>query len=129
MLSPKLKKILSGIMIAGDILLGAVFFADLLTGIDPGIDLFLLAFLATDALLSLDYIGRLSKEQKEQEKQKLYEARQQAVHPDRLEDRKMAQDIASGNEALDYIDELSPDELAELLQNRQEEELEALRKR
>ena len=66
MLSPKLKKILSGIMIAGDILLGAVFFADLLTGIDPGIDLFLLAFLATDALLSLDYIGRLSKEQKEQ---------------------------------------------------------------
>ena len=49
-------------MIAGDILLGAVFFADFLAGIDPGIDLFLLAFLGIDALLSLDYIGRLSKE-------------------------------------------------------------------
>ena len=50
-------------MIAGDILLGAVFFADLISGGDPSVNLFLLGFLGTDALLSLDYISRISKEE------------------------------------------------------------------
>lgn len=116
-------------MIAGDILLGAVFFADLLSGIDPGIDLFLLAFLGTDALLSLDYISRLSKEEKEEEKRALYEQKRYDVHPGRLEDREMADDISSSVEALDYIDEMSPDELAELLQNHKEEQEASYRRR
>lgn len=37
-------------MISGDLLLGAVFFADLLAGTDVSIDLFMLAFLGADAL-------------------------------------------------------------------------------
>lgn len=104
-------------MIAGDLLLGAVFFADLLSGVDVGIDLFLLAFLSADALLSLDYISRLTKEEelKKKQSQKTYEK------PERRLDREMAADISASNEVLD----MDPDELAELLQShaqQQEEE-------
>ncbi|MBE6109633.1 MAG: hypothetical protein E7194_04355 [Erysipelotrichaceae bacterium] len=128
MISPKLKKILSGIMIAGDILLGAVFFADLLMGVDPGIDLFLLAFLGTDALLSLDYISRISKEERQKELEDLYRRRHPSITPDQKLDREMAEDISNSSEALDYIDQMDPEELAELLQHHEEEQSHARRR-
>ena len=122
MISNKVKKFLSGVMIAGDILLGAVFFADLLAGMDVSMDLFLLAFLSADALLSLDYIGRLSKEEKEKELAELRLKRAQNMRPDRKLDLEMADDISSETEALSYLEEMDPEELAELLQHREKEE-------
>ena len=109
-------------MIAGDILLGAVFFADLLMGVDPGIDLFLLAFLGTDALLSLDYISRISKEERQKELEDLYRRRQPSMTAEQKLDREMAEDISGSSEALDYIDQMDPEELAELLQHHEEEQ-------
>ena len=109
-------------MIAGDILLGAVFFADLLAGMDVSMDLFLLAFLSADALLSLDYIGRLSKEEKEKELAEIRLRRAQNMRPERKLDLEMADDISSETEALSYIEEMDPEELAELLQHREKEE-------
>ena len=122
MISNKVKKFLSGVMIAGDILLGAVFFADLLAGMDVSMDLFLLAFLSADALLSLDYIGRLSKEEKEKELAELRLKRAQNMRPDRKLDLEMADDISAETEALSYLEEMDPEELAELLQHREKEE-------
>lgn len=107
-------------MIAGDILLGAVFFADLIGGVDPGIDLFLLAFLGTDALLSLDYISRISKEEKEKAEQEIRERRN--LRPEQKLDAEMAREIAASKEALDHIEEMSPEELAQLLQSHEPEE-------
>lgn len=122
MISNKVKKFLSGVMIAGDILLGAVFFADLLAGMDVSMDLFLLAFLSADALLSLDYIGRLSKEEKEKELAEIRLKRAQNMRPDRKLDLEMADDISAETEALSCIEEMDPEELAELLQHREKEE-------
>lgn len=122
MISNKVKKFLSGVMIAGDILLGAVFFADLLAGMDVSMDLFLLAFLSADALLSLDYIGRLSKEEKEKELAEIRLKRAQNMRPDRKLDLEMADDISAETEALSYLEEMDPEELAELLQHREKEE-------
>lgn len=122
MISNKVKKFLSGVMIAGDILLGAVFFADLLAGMDVSMDLFLLAFLSADALLSLDYIGRLSKEEKEKELVEIRLKRAQNMRPDRKLDLEMADDISAETEALSYLEEMDPEELAELLQHREKEE-------
>ncbi|MDO4413996.1 MAG: hypothetical protein Q4C20_02850 [Erysipelotrichaceae bacterium] len=127
MISPKLKKILSGIMIAGDILLGAVFFADLISGGDPSVNLFLLGFLGTDALLSLDYISRISKEEREALEKEVRERRY--VRPDQKLDAKMAQEISESREALDHIEEMSPEELAELLQKHEPEEQELYERR
>ena len=121
MLSSKVKKFLSGIMISGDLLLGAVFFADLLSGTDISIDLFMLAFLGADALLSLDYISRLSKEEELKKKQ---ESSRRYEKPERRLDREMAEDISSSHEVL----EMDPEELAELLQNHAEEDEEVLRR-
>ena len=122
MISNKVKKFLSGVMIAGDILLGAVFFADLLAGMDMSMDLFLLAFLSADALLSLDYIGRLSKEEKEKELAEIRLKRAQNMRPDRKLDLEMADNISAETEALSYLEEMDPEELAELLQHREKEE-------
>lgn len=127
MFSPKVKKFLSGIMITGDLLLGAVFFADLLVGggSDIGIDLFLLAFLSADALLSLDYIGRLTKEEKEEKTSRRYESDQRRM------DRKMAQEISSKTEALDpreVEEEMDPDELAQLLRDQSQNQSQSYRR-
>ena len=123
MFSPKVKKFLSGIMIAGDLLLGSFFLADLLTGYDTEIDLFILFFLAADALLSVDYIGKLTKEQvdtkkKEQQALRRQAKKQEAAAQAKDLDRQMAADIASNNEALMQLEEeaqLDPDELREML--------------
>lgn len=114
-------------MITGDLLLGAVFFADLLVGggSDIGIDLFLLAFLSADALLSLDYIGRLTKEEKEEKTSRRYESDQRRM------DRKMAQEISSKTEALDpreVEEEMDPDELAQLLRNQSQNQSQSYRR-
>ena len=115
-------------MIAGDILLGAVFFADLLTGGDPAVNLILLGFLGTDALLSLDYISRISKEERQQELENLYRKRRQSLSPDKRLDQEMAEEISGSTEALDYIDQMDPEELAELLQHHEEEQRYARRR-
>ena len=123
MFSPKVKKFLSGIMIAGDLLLGSFFLADLLTGYDTEIDLFILFFLAADALLSIDYIGKLTKEQveakkKEEQAQRRQAKKQEAAAQARDLDKEMAADIASNNEALRQLEQeaqLNPDELREML--------------
>ena len=123
MFSPKVKKFLSGIMITGDLLLGSFFLADLLAGYDPEIDLIVLFFLAADALMSIDYIGKLTKEQaeakkKEQQAQRRQAKKQEAAAQARDLDKEMAADIASSNEALRQLEEeaqLDPDELREML--------------
>jgi len=52
-----LKQILSGVMIAGDALLMLFFGIDFLSGShEGGLEIFVLAFLAVDAYLSIDYI-------------------------------------------------------------------------
>lgn len=114
-------------MIAGDILLGAVFLADLISGGDPSVNLFLLGFLGTDALLSLDYISRISKEEREALEKEVRERRY--VRPDQKLDAKMAQEISESREALDHIEEMSPEELAELLQKHEPEEQELYERR
>ncbi len=120
MISPRVKKFLSGVMIAGDILLGSVFLADLLSGTDTGISLFLLAFLSADALLSLDYIGRLSKEE-EEEKKKAF----RKEDPNRKLDRQMAEDISSATEAYD----IDPEELAQILADHRQNQTDSLKRR
>lgn len=120
MISPRVKKFLSGVMIAGDILLGSVFLADLLSGTDPGISLFLLAFLSADALLSLDYIGRLSKEEEEEKKKA-----SRREDPERKLDRQMAEDISSSTEAYD----IDPEELAEILADHRQNQTDSLKRR
>ena len=129
MFSTKVRKWLSGIMIAGDILLGSVFFADLLFGYDTEIDLFILAFLAVDALLSIDYISKLTKEEKEEIKKAASRAKAQETrkaNADRKLDQEMAQDISSQHEALEYQD-MEPDELAELLGSQKSESMQQKR--
>lgn len=120
MITPRIKKFLSGVMIAGDILLGSVFLADLLSGTDPGISLFLLAFLSADALLSLDYIGRLSKEEEEEKKKA-----SRREDPERKLDRQMAEDISSSTEAYD----IDPEELAEILADHRQNQTDSLKRR
>lgn len=107
-------------MIAGDILLGSVFLADLLSGTDSGISLFLLAFLSADALLSLDYIGRLSKEEEEEKKKA-----SRREDPERKLDRQMAEDISSSTEAYD----IDPEELAEILADHRQNQTDSLKRR
>lgn len=107
-------------MIAGDILLGSVFLADLLSGTDPGISLILLAFLSADALLSLDYIGRLSKEEEEEKKKA-----SRREDPERKLDRQMAEDISSSTEAYD----IDPEELAQILADHRQNQTDSLKRR
>jgi hypothetical protein len=120
MFSPKVKKILSRIMIAGDILLGTVFLAELLEGNDPLFMIFLMAFLTVDAFLSFDYIGRLKKEE-EEELKKAY----RKENPGRELDRQMAEDISSATEAYD----IDPEELAKILADHRQNRNDTLRRR
>lgn len=53
---PRTKQILASVMLFGDILLGLFFLAELLDGVDSGISLFMVLFLAVDAFLTVDYI-------------------------------------------------------------------------
>lgn len=122
------KSILAGIMIFGDLLLMAFFAGDLLSGYDFGIDLFMILFLGADMLLSVDYIGKLRKQSKEnavlEEQERLIRLRNQREIQNRNrraadEDAVMAADIRRRNEAGDP-DEIDPEELAEMLSGQSE---------
>ena len=87
-MSPKLKQILSGIMIFTDFVLIAFFIAMALDGEDVGISIFLSFFLLIDALLSFDYIRELGykiKHNRELEKQNK-QIKQQAQAFNRVEE-------------------------------------------
>ena len=58
-MSPRLKQILSGVMVFVDIVLIIFFIASALDGTEVGLSTFLAFFLAIDAFLSIDYIREL----------------------------------------------------------------------
>ncbi|MCR5229576.1 MAG: hypothetical protein K6D03_05580 [Solobacterium sp.] len=66
-MSSELKRVLSGIMVAGDIMLAIIFLFMLLNGELFGLSVFMLAFLAVDAYLSIDYMKQLSHRMKVEE--------------------------------------------------------------
>ena len=122
------KSILSGVMIFFDLLLMAFFFGDMMSGYDVGIDIFMLLFLTTDMLLSIDYIGKLNKQSKEtailEEEERLkrlrrFRERKQPAQRPVDEDAAMAADIRRRTEAAQADDEIDPDELAEMLSGTQ----------
>lgn len=114
----RLKQILSGIMIAGDVLLLIVFLLMFLEGSDIGLSLFMIVFLGIDTWLSADYISTLHqentlfKEQMELEIQRRVREELQKQKR-REEDSEMAADIRKDREA---ESELDLDDLQDLLQ-------------
>jgi len=120
----RLKQILSGVMIFGDIIFIAAFASILFDGaIDTSIGVIMIVFLIIDALLTVDYIRSLEKQSKAQIQQEEEEALLKAERLKReAEDREwrevqkasMAEELKS---ALEDKDQISTDELRELLQS------------
>ena len=113
-----LKQILSGFMIAGDLFLILIFFVLMFeeSSFLPWIPL--IAFLAADTALSIDYIMTLKK-QKQVEMDLEFEERQAAMRRQMKEMQEdQAQAIRIRKEAA--LSELSVEELQELLQQKQQ---------
>jgi len=120
----RLKQILSGVMIFGDIIFIAAFASILFDGaIDTSIGVIMIVFLIIDALLTVDYIRSLEKQSKAQIQQEEEEARLKAERLKREEEDRewrevqkasMAEELKS---ALEDKDQISTDELRELLQS------------
>lgn len=114
----KLKQILSGFMIAGDVLLLIVFLLMFLEGSETGLSLFMIIFLSIDAYLSADYISSLHKNSS------YLTMRQEAAMRRRIkaemereqrqkEDQEMAENIRKNVEAKNNLE---PEDLQDLLQ-------------
>ena len=109
------KQILAGGKAGFDIIMMIYFLFELIYGYDIGVDLFLMLLFSGDLLLSIDYIRLLEKQKKEENfNQVLAQRRMQ----ERLnDDRQMAHLIRRDLEA---SQEVSPEEMAELLGNQNE---------
>ncbi|MCR5795650.1 MAG: hypothetical protein K6G61_09960 [Solobacterium sp.] len=109
------KQILAGCKAGFDVVMMLYFLFDLISGYDVGVDLFVLALFTTDLFLSIDYIRMLEKQKKDENfNQILAQRRMQERISD---DRNMAHAIRRDLEA---SQELSPEEMAELLGNQNE---------
>ena len=120
----KIKKILSGCMIGGDILLMAAFIFDLFTwqDIGAGMDLFLTAFLAADALMSMDYIRTLNRQDQVRQDQKEEEMRLRAIREEKELSRRqnrMDQEMAESIRSSRKLEDMSVEELRDLLRQKE----------
>ena len=120
----KIKRFLSGCMIAGDLALMAAFIYDILTWQDIGLgmDLFLIGFLAVDALMTVDYIKTLKRldevrrDQMEEEKRlRAIREEESFIAREKRMDREMAENIRSNR----TLDEMSVEELRDLLRQKE----------
>lgn len=115
-----LKQVLSGVMIAGDALLMLFFGADLLSSTyEPGMDIFMLCFLAVDAYLSIDYIVSLYRQKVALDHQDVEEhvasIREQA-REEKLEQQRESIDDALAEDVRNAkVAEPDPEELKEML--------------
>lgn len=115
-----LKQILSGVMIAGDVLLMLFFGGDFLSGFhEAGLDIFALVFLAVDAYLSIDYILYLHRQKVALDHQAVEEhvasireqAREEKIEQQRVSlDDALAQDVRNAK-----VEEPDSEELKDML--------------
>lgn len=111
-------------MIAGDLALMTAFIYDILTWQDIGLgmDLFLIGFLAVDALMTVDYIKTLKRQDEVRRDQMEEEKRLRAIREEesfiareKRMDREMAENIRSNR----TLDEMSVEELRDLLRQKE----------
>ncbi len=111
-------------MIGGDILLMAAFIFDLFTwqDIGAGADLFLTAFLAADALMSMDYIRTLNRQDQVRQDQKEEEMRLRAIREEKELSRRqnrMDQEMAESIRSSRRLEDMSVEELRDLLRQKE----------
>ena len=118
-MSKTLKQILSGVMIAGDIFLILIFLFLMFDEVTFFPYVPLMAFLAIDMALSLDYIMNLKKQKKVELDQEFEE--HQAAMRRQMQQMKEDMDLAAEIKKKQTLNDLSVEELQELLQKKQQQ--------